>query len=64
VTLTQAIEVPESPTVRFHHMITVALDNLGEITSVIDGTGGAAKTNPRVTPKVESFPSTASAPGR
>jgi hypothetical protein len=37
-------------------MITVALDNLGEITSVIDGTGGAAKTNPRVTPKVELFP--------
>jgi len=64
VTLTQAIEVPERPTVLFHHMITVALDNLGEITSVIDGTGGAATTNPRVTPKVELFPSTASTPAR
>ena len=64
VTLTQAIEVPELPTVRFHHIITVALGNLGEITSVIDGTGGAAKPNPRVTPRVELFPSTASAPGR
>ncbi len=65
VTLTQAIEVPERPTVRFHHIITVALDNLGEITSVIDGTGGAATTTkPRVTPRVESFPSTGSAPGR
>ena len=64
VTLTQAIEVPERSTVRFHHMITVALDNLGEITNVIDGTGGAAKTNPRVTPTVELFPSTAPAPGR
>jgi hypothetical protein len=64
ITLTQAIEVPERPTVRFHHIITVALDNLGEITSVIDGTGGAAKPKPRVTPRVELFPSTASAPGR
>ncbi|HXS12784.1 MAG TPA: hypothetical protein VN734_08780, partial [Acidobacteriaceae bacterium] len=68
VTLTQAIEVPERPTVRFHHMITVALDNLGEISSVIDGTGGAAKTNPRVTPKIELFQPArtkpASAPGR
>jgi hypothetical protein len=64
VVLTQAIEVPERPTVRFHDIITVALDNLGEITSVIDGTGGAAKPEPRVTPRVELFPSTASVPGR
>jgi hypothetical protein len=68
VTLTQAIEVPERSTVRFHHIITVALDNLGEISSVIDGTGGAAKpaekAKPRVTPRVELFPSTTSEPGK
>jgi hypothetical protein len=68
VTLTQAIEVPERPTVRFHHIITVALDNLGEISNVIDGTGGAAKPRPRVTPRVELFPPArtkpASAPSR
>ena len=31
VTLTRAIEVPVKPGVRFHHMMTIALDNLGEI---------------------------------
>lgn len=68
VTLTQAIEVPERPTVRFHHIITVALDNLGEISNVIDGTGGAAKPaakpKPRVTPRVELFPPATFEPAR
>jgi hypothetical protein len=56
VTLTRAIETPVRPSVRFHDMITVALDNLGEITNVINNKGGAAQTKPRVTPKVTSFP--------
>jgi hypothetical protein len=57
VTLTRAIEVPVNPNVRFHHMITVALDNLGEISNVINDTGGPAKTGkPRVEPKVTEFP--------
>jgi hypothetical protein len=60
VTLTRAIEVPSSPDVKFHHMITVALDNLGEITNVIDNAGGpatpAAPGKPRTTPKVTDFP--------
>ena len=47
---------PRSPSVRFHHMITVALDNLGEISNVIDNTGGATVTKPRVTPKLAEFP--------
>jgi hypothetical protein len=34
VVLTRAIEVPTVPGVRFHHMISVALDNLGEISNV------------------------------
>lgn len=57
VTLTRAIEVPEKPTVRFHHMITVALDDKGEISNVIDNKGGATTLAPhRVTPKLAEFP--------
>ena len=57
VTLTHAIEVPVTPGVRFHHMITVALDNLGEISNVIDDKGGPTHLAPhRVDPKVAEFP--------
>jgi hypothetical protein len=37
-------------------MITVALDKLGEISNVINKTGGATSTAPRVTPKVTNYP--------
>jgi hypothetical protein len=56
VVLSRAIEVPKSPNVRFHHMITVALGNLGEIGNVIDDKGGATSIHPRFTPKVTEFP--------
>jgi hypothetical protein len=56
VLLTRAIEVPKTPDVKFHHMITVALDNLGEISNVIDDKGGPTATKPRVTPKLAEFP--------
>ena len=56
VKLTRAIEVPRRPGVRFHHMITVALDNLGEISNVIDDAGGPTATKPRATPKLAEFP--------
>jgi hypothetical protein len=56
VTLTRAIEVPVKPGVRFHSMITVCLDNLGEISNVIDDKGGPTSIQPRVTPKVTTFP--------
>jgi hypothetical protein len=56
VVLSRAIEVPPNPNVRFHDMITVALGRLGEISDVINNTGGATATSPRVTPKVTSFP--------
>ncbi|MGB6690651.1 MAG: coagulation factor 5/8 type domain-containing protein [Terracidiphilus sp.] len=57
VTLTRAIEVPVKPAVRFHHMITVALDDKGEISNVIDNKGGPTALAPaRVTPKVAEFP--------
>jgi len=57
VNLTRAIEVPQKPAVRFHHMITVALDDKGEISNVIDDKGGATALAPRrVTPKLAEFP--------
>ena len=56
VILTRAIEVPDAPNVKFHSMITVRLGNNGEILNVINNAGGATAGNPRVTPKVTSFP--------
>jgi hypothetical protein len=56
VVLSSAIEAPDKPSVRFHHMITVALGNLGEIGNVIDDKGGPTSIQPRVTPKVAEFP--------
>jgi hypothetical protein len=57
VTLTRAIEVPERPGVRFHHMVTIALDDKGEITHVIDDKGDAAVPGAhRTTPRVTDFP--------
>jgi hypothetical protein len=56
VNLSRAIEVPKKPGVRFHHMITVALGNRGEISNVINDKGGPTAMQPRVTPKVAEFP--------
>ncbi len=56
VEMDRAIEVPHTAGVRFHHMITVALDNLGAIRNVIDDAGGSTQIQPRVTPKVAKFP--------
>jgi hypothetical protein len=57
VVLTRAIEVPKNPNVRFHSMITVALDDKGEISNIVDDAGGSTSINPRVMPKLTSFPS-------
>jgi len=56
VVLSTAIEVPKKPGIRFHHMITVALGENGEISNVIDDKGGPTSIHPRVTPKVAEFP--------
>jgi len=57
VTLSRAIEVPVTPGVRFHHMVTLALDDLGEISNVIDDKGGPTHVAPhRTEPKVDEFP--------
>ncbi len=63
VTLARAIEAPERSTVCFHHMITVALDNLGEITHIINDAGAPATTKqPRVDPKLDTYPLPATKP--
>lgn len=57
VTLYHAIEAPDRPSVRFQHMITVALDNLGQITHIINESGATANTSqPRVDPKLDTYP--------
>jgi hypothetical protein len=58
VFLTRAIEVPQTTSVRFHHMITVALGRQGgAIRNVINDAGGSTQPAPvRVTPKVTNYP--------
>jgi hypothetical protein len=57
VKLTRAIEAPVKPGIRFHHMMTIALDDKGEITHVIDDKGDAAVPGQhRTTPRVTEFP--------
>lgn len=56
VVLSRAIEVPRKPGIKFHHMITVALGENGEISNVIDDAGGPTAIKPRVTPRVAEFP--------
>jgi hypothetical protein len=56
VNLSRAIEVPDTPNVKFHSMITVRLGNNGEIGNVINNTGGPTSGAPRVTPKVTLYP--------
>ena len=56
VALTRAIEVPRKPGIRFHHMMTIALDDKGEISNVIDDQGGPTSITPRTTPRVTEFP--------
>ncbi|MCC7175293.1 MAG: coagulation factor 5/8 type domain-containing protein [Bryobacterales bacterium] len=56
VVLTRAIEAPENSGVKFHHAITVCIGANGEISNVINNTGGATTPNVRHTPKITSFP--------
>jgi hypothetical protein len=56
VTLSSAIETPVHPGIHFHHMTTIALDNLGEITHVINATGPAATPGPGRRATVTNFP--------
>jgi hypothetical protein len=55
VFLTRAIESPGHANVRFHHIITVSITENGEISNVINRTGGS--TQPRVghTPRVADY---------
>jgi hypothetical protein len=61
VLLSRAIETPRNPAVRFHDIITVCLGDNGEISNVVNNTGGATSIHPRVTPKVTDYPTTTDA---
>lgn len=56
VVLTRAVEVPVNPNVKFHNLITVRLGRNGEISNVINNSGGATGASTRDAPKVTSFP--------
>lgn len=57
VLLTRAVEVPNTASVKFHHLTTVNLTNNGGISNVIDNTGGATAPGIAVnTPRVTDFP--------
>ena len=47
---------PKVSRIRLHHVITVALDNLGEISNLIDSAGSTTATRPRSTPTLAEFP--------
>jgi hypothetical protein len=57
VVLSHAIEAPTLPSIRFHHMITVALGDLGKIENVINDKGGSTSIHPRITPMLTAYPS-------
>jgi hypothetical protein len=57
VFLSHAFEVPLTPQVRFHHMITVCLQTHGGIRHIIDDAGDATQCAPhRVDAKLTDFP--------
>jgi hypothetical protein len=56
VVLTRAFEVPKTPAVKFHNMITVCISQNGEITNVINDEGGATMPGVKRTPKVADYP--------
>jgi hypothetical protein len=56
VVLTRAVEVPNNPNVKFHDVITVCIGANGEISNVINDTGGATTPSVRLTPKITNFP--------
>jgi hypothetical protein len=56
VVLTRAFEAPNNPNIKFHDLITVCIGPNGEISNVINNTGGATTPNVHLTPKVTDFP--------
>ncbi len=56
VVLDRAIETPRNPGIRFHHMVTVALDNLGQITHLIEDSGDPAIAGAHKISRLAEFP--------
>jgi hypothetical protein len=54
---TTAFQVPDTPGVQLHDLVTVFLDGFGSISSVINGTGAAVTKAQQGTPsQVISYP--------
>lgn len=56
VVLRRAFEVPRTPGVKFHDMITVCIGPNGEISNVINDEGGPTTPGVKQTPKVTDYP--------
>jgi len=56
VNLTRAIEVPDRPDVKFHHVIAISITENGEISNVINDSGGPTAPRVRGIPKISEFP--------
>ena len=55
VKLASAIEAPDRPSVRLHHIVTVSLGGKGEITHVVNGSGDAVHSGSGIA-HLEQFP--------
>jgi hypothetical protein len=56
IVLTRGVEKPKKPGVRFHNVVTICIGKNGEISNVIDDTGGATKPNVTYNPRVTESP--------
>jgi len=56
VNLDNAIESPTNGAARFHDMVTVSIVSNGQITHIINGTGGTATPNVSSVPRLTSYP--------
>ena len=56
VNLANAIESPTNGAARFHSMVTVSIIANGEITRIINGTGGTATPNVSNVPRLTNYP--------
>lgn len=54
--LSNAVEAPRTPKVRFHHIITVCIGANGGIMNVINGIGGKTAINCSGNPKITDYP--------
>jgi hypothetical protein len=56
IVVSRSFEVPDTPGVRFHGLVSVSLGGVGTISHVINNTGGAAQGTSTVPVNVVSYP--------